>query len=195
MTVQDLLNITPVKEGGPETRLIVDGKCGPLLVSAIRTFQKAKGLLVDGRVDPNGPTLKALIAPALTYQWSTEVKPLGGFVLSPGETARLKEEYASAQYSKRTRLAQILNAIDQWLLGSATQSVGTNIWGKQSGEGSTATKLAPGGKMRGNFDFKEFSELMEEILGFMPGVHPSDYRAAAKGKFKTFPRRSCRIPA
>ena len=38
----------------------VDGACGPRTVAAIRAFQEAAGLLVDGRVDVGGATWAAL---------------------------------------------------------------------------------------------------------------------------------------
>jgi peptidoglycan hydrolase-like protein with peptidoglycan-binding domain len=43
-----------------QTLLKVDGIVGPLTTGAIRTFQKSNGSIVDGRVDPDGPTIKAL---------------------------------------------------------------------------------------------------------------------------------------
>ena len=43
------------------TLLIVDGIVGPLTSGAIKGFQGASGIIHDGRVDPNGPTIKALV--------------------------------------------------------------------------------------------------------------------------------------
>jgi peptidoglycan hydrolase-like protein with peptidoglycan-binding domain len=40
--------------------LAVDGKCGPLTDGAIRQFQSAETGIVDGRVDPGGPSIKRL---------------------------------------------------------------------------------------------------------------------------------------
>jgi peptidoglycan hydrolase-like protein with peptidoglycan-binding domain len=61
-TIQYLLNCVPKHAGGPSPELAVDGICGPLTSAAIEKFQMANRNLADRRVDPNGPTLKALQA-------------------------------------------------------------------------------------------------------------------------------------
>ncbi len=62
VTVQELLNRVPPEEGGPAPPLAVDGLCGPLTIRAIQAFQLrhfgSRGM--DGRVDPNGQTLRKL---------------------------------------------------------------------------------------------------------------------------------------
>ena len=40
--------------------LVVDGLCGPLTDGAIRQFQRVETGIVDGRVDPGGPSIKKL---------------------------------------------------------------------------------------------------------------------------------------
>ena len=45
-----------------QTLLVVDGKSGPKTVAAITAFQKANGLVADGRVDRGGATLKKLMS-------------------------------------------------------------------------------------------------------------------------------------
>lgn len=40
--------------------IAVDGVAGPKTIEAIRDFQQKSGLTADGRVDPNGATLKAI---------------------------------------------------------------------------------------------------------------------------------------
>src|SRR3569623_1279798 len=62
-TVQALLNGIGPLEGGPPEMLAVDGIVGPKTLAAIRNFQTTLGGLVDGRVDPAGPTIKALRNP------------------------------------------------------------------------------------------------------------------------------------
>lgn len=61
-TVQELLNGVPASDGGPATPLPVTGVCSPALVTAIQRFQLRhfgwSG--ADGRVDPEGPTLRTL---------------------------------------------------------------------------------------------------------------------------------------
>jgi hypothetical protein len=62
VTVQELLNRVPPQKGGPAPPLVVDGRCGPLTIKAIQTFQlhhfSFRGM--DGRVDPGGQTLRKL---------------------------------------------------------------------------------------------------------------------------------------
>ena len=62
ITVQDLLNNVPEKEGGPKVKLKIDGICGPKTKSAIQNFQlKHFGWAgADSRVDPNKQTLAKL---------------------------------------------------------------------------------------------------------------------------------------
>lgn len=61
-TIQAALNRLPPASGGPISPLAVDGICGPKTIDAIQKFQLHhfgwKG--VDGRVDPDGPTLAKL---------------------------------------------------------------------------------------------------------------------------------------
>jgi peptidoglycan hydrolase-like protein with peptidoglycan-binding domain len=58
--VQQALNrISPVN-GGPALALAVDGIVGPKTLAAILAFQKREVDLDDGRIDPNGPTLRAV---------------------------------------------------------------------------------------------------------------------------------------
>ena len=56
--VQALLNVFREKNG--QTLLKVDGIVGPKTLTAIEEFQRAKTAFHDDRVDPDGPTLKAL---------------------------------------------------------------------------------------------------------------------------------------
>ena len=47
--VQSLLNLVSPAEGGPQTKLAVDGISGPVTAAAISRYQKAHGLVSDGR--------------------------------------------------------------------------------------------------------------------------------------------------
>ncbi len=60
--VQELLNQVPATSGGPGTKLQVTGTCGTNTIDAIQRFQLHNfGFsMADGRVDPDGPTLKKL---------------------------------------------------------------------------------------------------------------------------------------
>jgi peptidoglycan hydrolase-like protein with peptidoglycan-binding domain len=58
--VQTALNAVPACLSGPDTPLDVDGRVGPLTIGAIRDFQQRWLSVVDGRVDPKGPTLRLL---------------------------------------------------------------------------------------------------------------------------------------
>jgi len=60
--VQYLLNCVPTPRGGPTRELVIDGVCGPLTMQAIAGFQRTLHGPADGRVDPGGPTFRALAA-------------------------------------------------------------------------------------------------------------------------------------
>ncbi|MBK6972000.1 MAG: peptidoglycan-binding protein [Sterolibacteriaceae bacterium] len=59
-TIQRLLNLIEVSDGGPMPPLAEDGLVGPKTIGAIRGFQQFHHTGSDGRVDPNGPTLKKM---------------------------------------------------------------------------------------------------------------------------------------
>lgn len=61
-TVQRLLNQVPPFSGGPTPPLQPDSKCGPKTIAAIQKFQIQQfgWSGADGRVDPNGQTLRRL---------------------------------------------------------------------------------------------------------------------------------------
>ncbi len=61
MTVQYLLNCVPVHHGGPSIELVMDGLCGPKTIKAIDDFQVRQFGWADGRVDPKGQTMGALL--------------------------------------------------------------------------------------------------------------------------------------
>ncbi len=59
--VQSMLNSLPETLGGPRPSLVVDGRVGPMTIAAIvRAQQALRRRIVDGRIDPNGPTIIAL---------------------------------------------------------------------------------------------------------------------------------------
>lgn len=60
--VQELLNLSRGRLGGPPQPIAVDGVVGPETVSAISRFQKQNFGWSDGRVDPNGASLAKLNA-------------------------------------------------------------------------------------------------------------------------------------
>lgn len=62
--VQAALDIWSVADKVPS--VVVDGIVGPRTIAAIRNFQSRKSLFSDGRVDPNGPTIKRLEANLLS---------------------------------------------------------------------------------------------------------------------------------
>jgi peptidoglycan hydrolase-like protein with peptidoglycan-binding domain len=67
--IQDLLDMIPVAQGGPNTLLKVDGITGPKTLHAIREFQhRGCGFhWPDGRVDPGGKTIQHLQEGAARY--------------------------------------------------------------------------------------------------------------------------------
>ena len=66
LKIQKLLNMIAPQDGGPIPAtpeglgLKEDGLCGPKTIGAIRNFQLRQGTGSDGRVDPNGGTLKRM---------------------------------------------------------------------------------------------------------------------------------------
>ncbi len=60
--VQTFLNSTPPADGGPSLLLGEDGIIGPKTQAAIDKFQAKVLTRTDGRIDVDGPTIKALIA-------------------------------------------------------------------------------------------------------------------------------------
>ncbi len=58
--VQAFLNSTPPEEGGPTVLLAEDGIIGPKTQAAIDKIQAKVLRQRDGRIDPHGPTIKAL---------------------------------------------------------------------------------------------------------------------------------------
>jgi hypothetical protein len=60
MTVQRLLNALLPAEGGPDLVLAEDGICGPKTQAAINKYQKFAVGFVDGRIDPQGKTIRTL---------------------------------------------------------------------------------------------------------------------------------------
>jgi peptidoglycan hydrolase-like protein with peptidoglycan-binding domain len=61
MTAQYLLNCVPAGHGGPSSELVIDGISGPKTMGAIRKFQNAALGRADGRIDPGGSTIRALL--------------------------------------------------------------------------------------------------------------------------------------
>jgi hypothetical protein len=59
-TVQRFLNALLPAEGGPTLTLAEDGICGPKTQAAINKYQKFAVGFVDGRIDPQGKTIRAL---------------------------------------------------------------------------------------------------------------------------------------
>ena len=58
--VQRFLNALLPAEGGPDLILAEDGICGPRTQAAINKYQKFAVGFVDGRIDPQGKTIRAL---------------------------------------------------------------------------------------------------------------------------------------
>lgn len=62
LIVQQMLNAIPVSAGGPAAVLRLDGICGPKTRGAISGFQSRNLGFSDGRVDPGGRTIQALVS-------------------------------------------------------------------------------------------------------------------------------------
>jgi peptidoglycan hydrolase-like protein with peptidoglycan-binding domain len=78
--VQALLNYWRQQNGRPEIK--VDGLIGPKTIGAIEDFQRIKTGIVDGRVDPNGPSIKALEAAFESYTRQVKAYSVLALVLS-----------------------------------------------------------------------------------------------------------------
>ncbi len=59
--IQRLLNSVPTNNGGPATKLVVDGLSGTKTIGSITHFQQRHALRADGRIDPGKGTMKKLI--------------------------------------------------------------------------------------------------------------------------------------
>ena len=83
--VQAFLNSTPPEDGGPAFLLAEDGIIGPKTQAAIDKFQTKVLRQPDGRIDPHGPTIKALT----TFICDSDSVPAGRLGLDgrPGQAA------------------------------------------------------------------------------------------------------------
>lgn len=80
IAIQNALNSVPVTRGGPESPLHADGIAGPKTKQRIVEFQQFHFHWADGRVDPRGPTLRAL-----NHVLTPSAPPTGVRPLSPAE--------------------------------------------------------------------------------------------------------------
>lgn len=110
-TVQKLLNIQKIP--GVVIPLVVDGKIGPQSISRIELFQKrvVKIARPDGRVDPDGRTLKSL----LEGTKKVEAKLPNTMTLSTNATELLQsiEQLSTTPYDDQTGAD-----ITQWVKGA-----------------------------------------------------------------------------
>lgn len=83
LTIQSALNDIEPSDGGPSPKLSVDGIVGPLTNKAIAGFQRRAISFVDSRVDPNGPTIKAI---------NQRRTPILSFGLAVGETPFFQDQ-------------------------------------------------------------------------------------------------------
>jgi hypothetical protein len=117
-TVQQLINNRlPI----PLRPLIVDGRCGPLTIGAIEEIQRRSLRMnpPDGRVDPNGATLRAL-----TGGVGPQLQPLP----HPGGGTFPPDVIGAAQTSHRRWNIPASVSLAQWALESN--------WGRQMPTGS-----------------------------------------------------------
>lgn len=85
--VQRLLNDARARSA-QAPMLIVDGIVGPKTIAAITDFQRRHSGVADGRVDTNGPTIRALLDEHLaSLGGALDVSRLGGFVNAVGVKA------------------------------------------------------------------------------------------------------------
>ena len=105
LMVQQLLNSVPREEGGPDLLLAEDGLIGPRTQAAINKFQKKVLPKPDGRIDPGGPTIKALSSVIC----DSPAVPLGrlGLVAQPNQISGGPP--APASNTKATRIKALSN--------------------------------------------------------------------------------------
>jgi hypothetical protein len=145
----------------PRQQLVVDGRSGPKTIGMISDFQKTvQGTpRPDGRVDPNGQTLRALNDPGSEAKWAGASLPPGGapvapplpgggggaggdIVYPPGITARERETLeimARSAQATRDRLPvevlnKIVNAAAYGHFKNAMNAVGAAQWAGEFGQ-------------------------------------------------------------
>jgi hypothetical protein len=167
--------------------LVIDGICGTLTIAAIHQFQLVNFGSADDRVDPGGPTLKALNgydagqgrtsstpAPLAVYDPGRrrQVAPISTtYVAMPDPKYYVGSSGTSQKGVSDDLLSWFvgkLSALDKALKGSAKQSWGMIIWGEGTGKDSTAAQLSKGGTILGFFDYAKFMKIMDLILDVIP---------------------------
>lgn len=117
LVVQKLLN-AKISMLAPSTKLLEDGLCGMKTISAIKDFQrKAVGMAVpDGRVDPNGMTIKKLAlgtAPTGVVPAAGAAITITGVELPEPAKKVLREILKSASLTSAQVTSGTRNAYDQ----------------------------------------------------------------------------------
>ena len=106
--VQMALNSVPGSTGGAAPPLAGDGIVGPKTIAAIRRFQQLWSSVVDGRIDPQGPTLRALNALAGLPAAATPAAPRAAYAAgSPPAPAPAPTE-AELRAAARWNEAQVV---------------------------------------------------------------------------------------
>jgi peptidoglycan hydrolase-like protein with peptidoglycan-binding domain len=150
MTAQYLLDCVPAAHGGPSPELVIDGISGPKTMGAIRKFQNAALGRADGRIDPGGGTIRALLPYDPTPNQAV-TRP--GFVKMPAppgpfaKSAKYPAEYKSAAgFAGKGAPGKQPGAPDAW----GKQPGAPDAWGKQPGApdawGKQVGKTGVGGK-------------------------------------------------
>jgi uncharacterized protein (TIGR02594 family) len=156
---QDVRNIQTLLNNHrkpPLSKLTVDGQVGPITIQAIEEFQRrvAKMVIADGRVDPNGMTMRALAGAATSWpvasrsptsnfagkpNWITIAQAEIGIKEKKGQEnhARIVEYHATTGNAKDDETAWCSSFVN-WVMKQAGHS-GTNsakatswaTWGKK----------------------------------------------------------------
>ena len=161
--VQTQLNKAAVKEGNSAFKVTVDSKYGAKTTAAVRAFQRAMGLSVDGQVGPN--TLKYL-----------EKYHTGGIV---GGGATLKDNEVLAVLEKREtvltnpmwqnlseRLMEIRDFVDSCMPQIQRISpLGTSAYGAPNGE-TIAPVINVQFEHHGDFDEKAARKFANQISDY-----------------------------
>jgi peptidoglycan hydrolase-like protein with peptidoglycan-binding domain len=177
--MQSMLNNVAARQGGPLTKLAVDGSPGPLTIAAIKRFQSANGCVVDGRIDARGKTARKLVEVQVASG-----APLPKFAgLRPATTEELAPVLAGARFPA-SRIKQA-NRDSQTTQAFARQSLAV---GGSSGFGAPFTRAGwTIDNSVGSFDFsvKDTGAYFSRMTIFRDDDNSDRFNLTMAGIFKS----------
>jgi peptidoglycan hydrolase-like protein with peptidoglycan-binding domain len=117
------------------TRLMVDGRCGPLTIDAIRTFQKVVCGMQwpDGLVDPDKRTIAAMSDPTSARTWAG-LGPAVASAETPAAVGGGREGTPATEPPSRARVDAVKAAIDAAKATIASPQIPINKAPEKDGE-------------------------------------------------------------